>query len=203
MARNVWTLEAVAARPEVATAIVRVPGNASVLYRPLLPSDVDGLAAFLASLSPATRRFWELDAYDRGAAQELCDAIGRYDKLRLVAVGGEDSSLLALFEFSFGLVAGDHARYRAYGIPLDGGTTCRFGPCVRDDWQGRGLASALMPPTLAVARRFGRRTVILWGGVLKENARAIRFYEKHGFRTAGSFREPVHGNECLDMFHEL
>ena len=39
--------------------------------------------------------------------------------------------------------------------------------------------------------------------VNKDNARAIRFYEKHGFRTAGSFRESVGGRECLDMFREL
>jgi GNAT superfamily N-acetyltransferase len=196
------TLDAIASRPETATVSVCLPDGKSVLYRPLLPSDVDGLAAFLDSLSPATRRFWELSAYDRGAAEAMCDAIARYDKLRLVAIGDGDA-LLALFEFSLDLVADDHARYRSYGIKLDDGTTCRFGACVRDDWQGRGLAPALMPPALDIARRFGRRTVILWGGVVKDNARAIRFYEKHGFRTAGAFREHSHGVECLDMLMDL
>jgi putative acetyltransferase len=65
-----------------------------------------------------------------------------------------------------------------------------------DHW-GSGIALALLDE----AKRLSPDGIELL--VNTDNARAIRFYEKHGFRTAGSFREPVHGNECLDMFHEL
>ncbi|MEU2180061.1 GNAT family N-acetyltransferase [Streptomyces thermolilacinus] len=53
-----------------------------------------------------------------------------------------------------------------------------------------------------MARRFGRNRIILWGGVLADNQRAIRFYEKQGFRTVGSFTG-ADGAESLDMMLDL
>jgi diamine N-acetyltransferase len=175
----------------------------SVILCPLLATDIDVLADFLAGLGPETRRFWQRDRFDRVAARELCEAIARYDKLRLVAVpAGKPRRILALYEFSFGLPPGDLKRYASYGIPLDESTDCRFGPCVRDELQGSGLASALMPPTFDIARRFGKQRILLWGGVLTANQRAVRFYEKHGFEPAGQFTNS-NQEACLDMLLRL
>lgn len=49
---------------------------------------------------------------------------------------------------------------------------------------GRGIAQMLMEATLDAARELGATTV--WLGVWEHNARAIRFYEKCGFRDTGS-----------------
>jgi diamine N-acetyltransferase len=49
---------------------------------------------------------------------------------------------------------------------------------------GRGVAPALMQETIATARELGASTV--WLGVWEHNPRAIRFYEKSGFRDVGS-----------------
>lgn len=49
---------------------------------------------------------------------------------------------------------------------------------------GRGIAQRLMDATVGAARELGGAT--LWLGVWEHNARAIRFYEKCGFRDAGS-----------------
>jgi GNAT superfamily N-acetyltransferase len=192
------TLSLAAAEPQRVTRTLALPDGETVLYRPLLPTDVERLTEFLSSLSPTTRHFWDLDTYDRAAAQEMCAAINCYDKFRMVALNTEESSLLADFEFSFDLVENDYTRFRSYGITLSGEETCRFGPCIRDAYQHRGLGSALMPSTLEIARRFGKRCVILWGGVLRENARAIHFYQKHGFQIAGAFQESQ-GRASLDM----
>jgi ribosomal protein S18 acetylase RimI-like enzyme len=53
---------------------------------------------------------------------------------------------------------------------------------------GRGAAAELIRASLAAAAESGGKGV--WLGVNSENARAIRFYEKSGFRKAGtkSFR---------------
>jgi ribosomal protein S18 acetylase RimI-like enzyme len=59
-----------------------------------------------------------------------------------------------------------------------------------------------MPPTLETAHRFGKRRVILWGGVLVENQRAMRFYARGGFREVGRFTNSD-GNACIDMLIEL
>jgi diamine N-acetyltransferase len=50
-------------------------------------------------------------------------------------------------------------------------------------WHGGGVAHRLMEDVVAVAR--GRGAGTLWLAVWKQNARAIAFYRKHGFREAG------------------
>lgn len=48
---------------------------------------------------------------------------------------------------------------------------------------GRGLGAALMAACLDAAAAAG--ATLVWLGVWERNARAIAFYEKHGFRKAG------------------
>ena len=50
-------------------------------------------------------------------------------------------------------------------------------------WHGQGLAAPLMAATLAAARQDGHD--VAWLGVWERNPRAIRFYERQGFRIAG------------------
>lgn len=57
---------------------------------------------------------------------------------------------------------------------------------VRPEQHGRGTAAALMAATLELAARSGLPGV--WLGVNQENPRAIRFYEKSGFRIVGTKR---------------
>ena len=116
-------------------------------------------------------------------AREHCDAIDRFDKLRLVADDGH--GIVAVFELSFSIPDGDHARFAVYGHRLDERTDVRFGPCVRDDEQGSGLAPRLLAETARIARRERRSRLILWGGVQPENQRARRFYEREGFSEVG------------------
>ena len=54
---------------------------------------------------------------------------------------------------------------------------------VGTEWHGTGLANQLMDAALDDAARMGADTV--WLGVWERNPRAIRFYEKRGFRDAG------------------
>jgi len=197
-------LAAAADQPDLATYRISLSDGQPVVYRPLLPTDVDGLTEFLESLSPQTRHFWNMDSYDRKKAQELCDAINRYDKFRMVALseGEPHNPLLATIDFAF-WVEPELKRLRENGIVLPEAQTCRFGPCVRDSYQNRGLGSALMPSTLEIARRFGMQHIVLWGGVLQENAVAVHFYRKHRFRIVGEFQEEGEGIDCYDMLLDL
>ena len=54
---------------------------------------------------------------------------------------------------------------------------------VRRDFHGAGLAQILMDAVLSRARE--KRADTLWLGVWEKNPRAIRFYEKCGFREVG------------------
>jgi len=101
--------------------------------------------------------------------------------------------------FGFDIVKGDIERYRGYGIELDNDTVCRLSPCIADDYQSQGLGLLVTPDDyqsqglgllvtphkVDVAHRFGQKSIILLGGVLTKNHRAIRFYEKNGFQKLG------------------
>ena len=197
---TILTLASVAADPATVTSHLILPTGETIVFRPLAPDDDGALADFLQNLSPQTRRFSTYASYDLAAAQEMCEAINRYDKLRMVATSGQ--RIVALFEFSFGLVNDDIKRYQSYGIALDERSDCRFGPCLADNYQDRGLGSQLLPAMLDIAHRFGKQRMILWGGVLADNARAIRYYEKNGFRLLGKFHNDM-DEECWDAMRLL
>ena len=83
-------------------------------------------------------------------------------------------------------------------IALDGGRVVgfvSFGPArdeegagevyalyVLAEYYGRGVGARLLDAALDELRDFPR--ILLW--VLRENGRAVRFYEKHGFRADGA-----------------
>ena len=162
------TLLDVAESPSLLTWQVALRTGEVVTVRPLAAQDVYALASFLAGLSSETRRFWHLASYDLAQAQALCGAIARYDKLRFVVQQtGSQDTIIGLLEFSFDLTDDDRRRYAGYGIDLFDGRDCRFGPCLADAYQGKGAAAAIFPHMVEVACRFGRRRILLWGGVLQ------------------------------------
>ncbi|MFF8873355.1 GNAT family N-acetyltransferase [Streptomyces massasporeus] len=195
------TLTEVADDPLTLTRRLALNDASDVVFRPLVRTDADRLAGFLSGLSPESRRLSTFDGYDLAAAQVLCDAIGRYDKLRLVLEEMPSGRIVGLLEFSLDLRPEDIARYREAGIDL-APSDCRFGPTLADDYQGRGVGTQVFPLVTEVARRFGRKRIILWGGVLADNPRAIRYYQKNGFHSAGSFTG-ADGVRSLDMILDL
>ncbi|MGW3768256.1 GNAT family N-acetyltransferase [Actinomadura verrucosospora] len=195
-------LTRIAEDPDSLRSRLESPDGVSLVFRPLVRTDAESLAGFLAALSPESRRFSGFDGDDLAAAQELCAAIARYDKLRLVLEEEASARIVGLLEFSLSLPEGDLVRYRRAGIHLDEATDCRFGLTLADDHQGKGLATLVLPLVCEVARRLGKRRIILWGGVLADNPRAIRYYEKNGFRRVGSFTGPD-GQTSLDMILDI
>lgn len=57
---------------------------------------------------------------------------------------------------------------------------------VHPDYQGRGIGRRLLEVAEEYARRCGRDTLDLWVG--EHNDRAIRLYERFGFKRAGQWR---------------
>lgn len=130
-------------------------------------------------------------------AQELCDAIGRYDKHRFVVLNAK-GDVVGLLEYSFGIPVDDINRYRKYNIELNEKTDCRWGPTLADEYQDKGVGSLLLPIVIRIAKQFGKSRIILFGGVLVNNSRAIHFYEKHSFKKVGEFVNRD-GKKTLDM----
>ena len=177
----VLTLDAIDRHPELISSCDYFQ-DLRICFRPLLRTDDERLAKFLENLSEQTRQFSTRESYDLDEAQRLCSAINRYDKLRLIALINNDV-IIALFEFSFSIVEDDHRRFEdKYHIRLNELTDARFGPCISDQYQNRRLGCWLFEKTKMIARQMGKERLILWGGVRRDNQRAIRFYEKIGFR---------------------
>ncbi|CAF2069677.1 unnamed protein product [Rotaria magnacalcarata] len=85
-------------------------------FRPLLLTDEKKLAQFLENLGSQTRKFSTRNGYDLNEARDLCFAINRYDKLRLVALINNET-IIALFEFSLSIVDNEYKRFaEKYGI---------------------------------------------------------------------------------------
>ncbi|GGQ24070.1 RimJ/RimL family protein N-acetyltransferase [Actinomadura coerulea] len=196
------SLARIAEDPDAWRSRLESSDGVPLVFRPLVRTDAERLAGFLAGLSSESRRFSTFDGHDLAAAQELCAAIARYDKLRLVLEEEASARIVGLLEFSLSLPEGDVERYRKAGIRLDEETDCRFGATLADDYQGKGLATLVFPLICDVARRLGKHRIILWGGVLADNPRAIRYYEKNGFQQVGPFTG-ADGRTSLDMILDL
>lgn len=177
--------------------------DTSFAFRALHAGDAAALTSFLAGLSDTSRLFWHGHDDHAGEAAGWIEAIGRYDKLRLVVHQADrPDELDAVVDLSFSLPADfEFSRYASYGTPLDPARTVRFGPCVADAWHGRGLAAALLPPTWEAVRLLDRDRVVLLGGVHAGNHRARRFYHRHGFVEAGTFTTSA--EPAVDMFLDL
>lgn len=199
------TLSDVATQPKLATYTLTLSSGEEVVLRPLEPSDFNELTTFLQGLSSKTRTLSKFDSYDTATAKEFCDAINKYDKLRFVIepVSNPATSgrIVGLLELSLSMTANDMERFNKAGYQLNSELDCRFGPTLSDDYQNRGLGSKAFPLIRKVAQQFGKKRMILWGGVRKDNVRAIHFYEKHGFKCAGEFIKNASNN--LDMILEL
>lgn len=195
------TLAEVALEPRILTFPLRSKSNEELTFRPLQLNDGQSLSDFLGKLSAETRRFYTLSSYDINIAKELCQSIGKYDKLRFI-VESKDNKIVGLFEFSFDLTEDDKTRFSKYGYTLNQGSDCRFGPCLSDDYQNQGLGTIILPFIIKIAKDFGQKRIILWGGVLADNAKAIRYYLKNGFKIAGDF---VNNNNiaCVDMILDI
>lgn len=144
-----------------------------MIIRRATPPDAAALAELAArtfsDTFAAQNRPEDIEAY-------LAKAYGEVQQRREI----EDPSIVTLLVDDDALVAFAQLR----GSHSDHGDVelARF--YVDREHHGRGIAQMLMRAAFDAARDLGGATV--WLGVWEHNARAIRFYEKCGFRDTGS-----------------
>jgi GNAT superfamily N-acetyltransferase len=115
---------------------------------------------------------------------------------------GAKEKVIAYFIFILGTTDSDQKHYQQVGITLDPATDCTVAPSVADAFQNQGVGSPLMRHLIRVARRLGRKRMLLLYGVQSTNLRAVHFYQKHGFRQVGTFEHPA-GQFNHDMILDL
>lgn len=85
---------------------------------------------------------------------------------------------------------------------LDSQFDCRFGSCISDKYQNKGIGSIIFPYIVDIAKQFIQKRLLLWGGVFQDNEGVIRFYLKNGFRQLGIFSDDK-GRVSIDMIFEI
>ena len=166
-----------------------LPSGVAVMFRPLLPEDSQLLGDYFQSLSAETRQRFGPHPLDRSTADQLCATLNYAEVLRLIVVTTDQ--VIAYFILQLSVTEHEQRRYAERGLSLDPATDCTCAPCVADAYQAQGVGSAVMPLVVDVARRLGRRWLVLLGGTQASNQRALHFYRKHGFQTVGTFEYPA------------
>lgn len=205
-------MQEIVRNPDGIAGPMALASGKELVFRLLQGPDAEPLGRYFEGLSTATRRLYGPHAFSGEVAERFCEELDYRQVMRFIAVtdGGRSNpgeppgraarGIVAYFIVVIGFWGEDPARYRGYGLNLDGRLVCTLAPSVADAWQNSGVGSAMMERILAVMRGLGFRWMVLMGGTQAGNERAIHFYRKFGFRTVGEFRTTC-GN--YDMVAEL
>ncbi len=160
--------------PEKEKTVLLKDGR-KVLLRTYRPQDKESLISFYATLSPETLR-WALPPYDRPRVERMVSNLANaiiliaQDKNRVVGH-------LHIYTQSFN---------RAKGL----GELFIY---LHQDYQNIGLGNAMMRESIELAREKGLHRIGL--SVIAPNHRAIKLYEKVGFKHEGVRKEDYYGED--------
>ena len=189
----------------IATNLVTLSGLAFTI-RPLITQDHLILGTYFLSLSGLTISLYGPHPFDQPTADRLCAEINYAETIRMIATipGTAQEQVIAYFILQMGVPSAEIERYAQKKLTLDPQTDCLIAPSVADAYQNQGVGTPIMRHMFDVARRLGRKRMVLMGGVFVMNERAVHYYQKLGFRTVGTFVAPwASGRESYDMFLEL
>ena len=155
------------------------PPRPRVLLRPIQPDDARVEVEFFDRLSPETRQ-WRFLHPIKSLTPEMVARFTQIDYDR-------DMALVALPVAEDGSVAERIVAVARYLREVDD-SRCEFAVVVEDQWQGRGLAGAIMGHLIDHARTVGLRTMV--GYIHGQNARMLRFVRRLGFEIGDAPDEP-------------
>jgi len=162
----------------------RTRDGAEYIIRPVHRDDVDREREFIDGLSERTR-------YERTMGLRHAPSPQRIEEL--VHVDYKDC-------MAFVATVGDEGAQRFIGIARyvrEGGRGCEFAVVVADEWQGRGIGSALMCSLIAYAR--AHSIPALDGVILATNSRMVALARRMGM----TLRMSESDRTILDAFLSL
>lgn len=169
---------------------VTLKAGREVFIRPIRPDDSPRISAFFDDLSDQTRHWRFLHPIKVLTPQMLArfTQVDYERDLALVGVTLVDPDDPDAGERIVGVT-----RY----VREADASRAEFAIVVADDWQGSGLASALIGELIAHARRIGLRRLV--GLVHRQNLRMLQFMRRQGFRIDRSTAEPSLQVTTLDL----
>lgn len=177
-------------------ATTQINGN-SISLRQVTQTDFLALSLFLENLSDDSRRRFGPHRFDTISITEF---YAQHEIYGFLAEDAHTNQVIAYTVVKRGFWLHDEFRYVGYGLSMSPLTDATFAPAVADKHQGTGVGFALLRYTLDYLKSHQVARVFLWGGVQADNQKAVRFYERNGFKTLGGFE--YHGYN-YDMVLEL
>jgi ribosomal protein S18 acetylase RimI-like enzyme len=160
--------------------------------------DIENLLNYLNGLSAESKKRFEPHPFDRESVLQLMNNNLTY--FMYSAKETSNQQIVAYAIIKRGWLDFEHQRLKSYGLsPTESDFT--IAPSVADLWQSKGLGNSFMQYIITQMEKVhGAQRIILWGGVQSDNIKAVRLYQKSGFRTLGFFE---YNGKNQDMILEL
>lgn len=169
-----------------------------MIFRPLLPTDSSQLFHYFQNLSAHTQHRFSPHSFDLATVEAICYA---QKDFRFVIENTENQQIIGYCIANRGFSENDKKRFLTNGVDLDDTQTCSFAPSVADDFQGMGLGQKLFDWMISELKKHKIKNLVLLGGVQQNNTKAVAYYQKLGFHTAGSFERD--GAMNLSMWRKI
>jgi diamine N-acetyltransferase len=180
--------------------IVQLKNSTLASIRLLHPADNENLFEYLGGLSGESRSWFGPHLFDKETVNSLCLHLPE-EILRYIAIAEDSQKIIAYMLIKRGMTEWDMKRYALRNQFFDETTAVTYAPSVADNWQSSGLGSIMYEFIEEGLKTKGLKCIILWGGVQAANQKAVRFYNKYGFRRIDSFYHD--GKENYDMIKYL
>jgi acetyltransferase len=171
--------------PKHLVKTIHLADGTPVTLRPIRATDEVIEQQFVRGLSDEARYFRFMDMLRELSPQMLRQMthIDYHDQMALIAVtrlAGKETEIAV-------------GRY----IVFPGTDDCEFAIVVGDEWQGKGIATALMRQLFRAARARGLRKMI--GEVLASNSKMLHFVTRLGFHAHTDADDPTQMRVTKDL----
>jgi ribosomal protein S18 acetylase RimI-like enzyme len=155
------------------------------IFRPVTEEDIENIEGYLNAFHPETKKRFHPHAYTSDAIRKYFKAPKEY--IQYLAIEKQNGHIAAYFIVRHGWLDHETDRYNSYGL-TGNNHDYSLAPSVADIWQGKGLGKLFFEYVKTdLYKQHPCRRIFLWGGVQKDNKRAIGFYKQLGFKKIGQF----------------
>lgn len=159
--------------------------NKQVELRRFTKDDMEHLLTYLHHLTRATAKRLQPHPYHKDDVITF-HALPEHEAW--IAVDEATNKIVAYTVLKKGYLHHDYPRLQQYGVDIFYDDCYTIAPSVTDEWQSEGVGQLLFNYVLDELKNREVKQLLLWGGVQTDNIKAVRFYQKNGFRSLGHFQ---------------
>jgi len=178
-----------------------VVANENITFRLLKKDDKKILTYFFLSLSDEFKRWYNPHPFDKKTAIDICN---NKDNKHKKVIGICDGKIIAYCQLFFGLRSWEDMRFKKRNVLFFvDNTVCTIAPCVVENWQDKGIGQKMMEYIIDTCKKYNKKYILLWGGVVVKNKNAVRYYERLNFKKTKKWLHPIARVMSYDMYREL